>query len=142
MNASIAEFEAIRRTVNKYGDGITNGDVALLRSAFHPQAMMYGASGDSATIMEIEGLFGYVASQEAPATTGEQHRCTISKIDVAGHAASVEVMQENCYGVNYVNYFQLLKMDGQWLIVSKVYDAVHTQQPVSLSVEAVTETTA
>ena len=141
MNTTIAEIEAIRKTVNKYGDGITNGDVALLRSAFHPKAMMYGASGDTTTtIMEIEGLFGYVASQEAPATTGEQHRCSITKIDVARHAANVEVLQENCYGVNYVNYFQLLKIEGQWLIVSKAYDSVLAKPP--LEVKAMDTTTA
>lgn len=130
MNTSIAEFEAVRKTVNKYGEGITNGDIGLLRSAFHPKAMMYGCNGDSVMMVEIEGLFAYVAAQEAPVTTGEQHRCTITKIDIAGQAASAEVVQENCYGVDYVNYFQLLKMEGQWLIVSKAYDAVKVKQPL------------
>lgn len=130
MTTSIAELEAIRKTVNKYGDGITKGDIELLRSAFHPKAMMYGCSGDSVTIVEIEGLYAYVASQEAPTTTGEQHRCFISKIDVSGNAATVEVAQENCYGVHYINYFQLLKIEGQWLIVSKAYDATPVKQPV------------
>jgi hypothetical protein len=130
MSTSIAEFEAVRKTVNKYGEGITNGDIALLRSAFHPKAMMYGCSSDSVMMVEIEGLFSYVAAQEAPATTGEQHRCTITKIDITGQAASVEVVQENCYGVDYVNYFQLLKIEGQWLIVSKAYDAVKIKQPL------------
>jgi hypothetical protein len=142
MSTPIAELEAIRRTVNKYGDGITNGDIALLRSAFHPKAMMYGNSGDSTMIVEIEGLFAYVAAQEAPATTGEQHHCQISKIDVAGHVASVEVVQENCYGVNYINYFQLLKIEGQWLIVSKAYDAVHAKLPVSTTVAETEQVTA
>jgi hypothetical protein len=136
MSTPISEFEAIRKTVSKYGDGITNGNIALLRSAFHPKAMMYGCSGDSTMIVEIEGLFAYVAAQEAPVTTGEQHRCYISKIDVAGNAASVEVVQENCYGVNYINYFQLLKIDSQWLIVSKAYDVIHAKQPVITAVPA------
>lgn len=128
MNTSISELEAIRQTVNKYGDGITTGDIELLRSAFHPKAMMYGCTGDSAMIVEIEGLFAYVAAQEAPVTTGEKHRCLITKIDVAGNAASVELVQEACYGVNYTNYFQLLKIDGRWLIVSKSYNGEPAKQ--------------
>jgi hypothetical protein len=130
MSTPISEFEAVRRTVDKYGEGTTKGDLSLLRSAFHPNAMMYGCSGASVTMVEIEGLFSYVAAQEAPAATGEQHRCSITKIDIAGKAASVEVAQENCYGVDYVNYFQLLKMEGQWLIVSKAHDAVKIKQPL------------
>ncbi len=50
--------------------------------------MRYGSSGDNVTIVEIQGLYDYVASQEAPATTGVQHRCLISKIDAAGNVRS------------------------------------------------------
>lgn len=130
MNTPIAEFEAVRKTVDKYGEGITRGDIALLRSAFHPKAMMYGCNGDSVMMVEIEGLFSYVASQESPESTGEKHRCHITKVDVQGQVANVEVVQENCYGVNYINYFQLLKVEGQWLIVSKAYDTTVAKQAI------------
>lgn len=132
MHTSINELESICKAVNKYGDGITNGDIELLRSAFHPKAMMYGISDKDLAAVEIEGLYAYVASQTAPAITGEQHRCMITSIDIDGLAASVEVLQENCYGVNYINYFQLLKVEGEWLIVSKSYDAI----PVSTNKES------
>jgi len=137
MSTTINELEAIRKIVDKYGEGITTGNVELLRSAFHPKAMMYGCSGDNATIVEIQGLYDYVASQEAPATTGEQHRCLITKIDVAGNAANVEVIQENCYGVNYTNYFQLLKIEGQWLIMSKSYNATHVERSTGTLAESI-----
>lgn len=135
MNKSIAEFDAIRKTVDKYGEGISKGDIALLRSAFHPKAMMYGCHGESITMVEIEGLFSYVSAQESPLTTGEKHRCQITKMDLQGQVASVEVLQENCFGVHYVNYFQLLKIEGQWLIVSKAYDAVMTKESVQVTAQ-------
>jgi len=120
----VKELDSIIETVDKYGTGITTGDIELMRSVFHPKAMMYGRSGDDVTIVEIEGLFGYVASQTPPVVSGEQHRCIIKSIDVFGNCASAEVLQENCYGVNYINYFQLLKVGEQWMIVSKVYDVI------------------
>jgi hypothetical protein len=123
----ISQLDSIIDTVNKYGTGITNGDVDLLRSAFHPKAMMYGCNGDNVTIVEIEGLFAYVASQQPPVVTGEQHRCIIKNIDVSGKCANAEVLQENCYGMNYINFFQLLQIDDRWLIVSKAYDVVQQE---------------
>lgn len=36
------------------------------------------------------------------------------------------MVEESAYGNDYTNYFQLLKIDGKWCIVSKTYDA----QPV------------
>jgi hypothetical protein len=130
MSTKIKELEAIRKTVTRYEDGITSGDVNLLRSAFHPQAMMYGCSGENVTIVGIDGLYDYVASQRPPVVTGESHRCFITKIDVADFAATAEVVQENCYGANYTNYFQLLKINGEWKIMSKAYNATVADQAV------------
>jgi hypothetical protein len=47
MTTTITELDAVKRTVQKYEDGIKNQDVELLRSAFHPQAMMYGTDGQN-----------------------------------------------------------------------------------------------
>jgi hypothetical protein len=37
--------------------------------------------------------------------------------------AAVEMTEEETFGHNYVNYFQLLKIEEQWIIVSKIYNA-------------------
>lgn len=126
---TINDLEAVRKTLQKYEDGIKNHDISLLRSAFHEDAMMYGSAGGSVTVMEIEGLFDYVHSQQPISSTGEPHRCYITKIDVAGDAANAEVVQEHCFGVNYINYFHLIKSGAEWLIVSKTYYAVPVHMP-------------
>ncbi len=90
---------------------------------FIPQAMMYGASAANVTILEIEGLYTYVAANDAPAKTGEPHQCFIKTISYAGNAACIEMVEDSSFGFNYTNYFQLLKIEGSWVIVSKAYDA-------------------
>lgn len=47
MNTRNLELEAIRKTINLYIDGVRDGNNDVLRQAFHPKAMMYGASGDN-----------------------------------------------------------------------------------------------
>lgn len=76
------------------------------------------------SIVEIEGLYQYVAANEAPSKRGEPHQCFITAIDHAGNAASVEVIEESSHGVDYTNFFHLLKIEGKWVIVSKTYNAV------------------
>ncbi len=115
------ELSAIRQTVQAYIDGLHNGNVDLLRSAFHPKAMMYSMAGNEELATEIEGLYSYVAGQEAPAKTGEQHNCVITHIHYTGNVANVEMTQESCYGSDYMNYFQLMKNGDKWSIVSKTY---------------------
>ena len=123
MNERNAELQAIADTINLYVDGLHTGNIETLRKAFHPKAMMYGISPKAVTIVEIEGLYGFVSANEPPSKTGEPHQCFITSIQYAGKAASVEMIEESGYGSDYTNYFQLLKIDGKWVIVSKSYNA-------------------
>jgi len=83
---------------------------------------MYGVSAKAVTIVEIEGLYGFVSANNPPSKTGEPHQCFITSIQHAGNAASVEMIEESAYGSDYTNYFQLLKIEGRWVIVSKAYN--------------------
>lgn len=123
MNPRNAELSAISLVINKYAEGCHTGNIALLREAFHPQAMMYGSSGEQTIVMPIDGLYAFVEANEPPSKTGEPHQCFISSIQYNGNAANVEMVQESGFGHDYTNYFQLIKVEGQWLIVSKTYNA-------------------
>lgn len=123
MNERNAELQSIMSTIDLYVEGVRTGNVERLRQAFHPKAMMYGTSSKAITIVEIEGLFGFVASNEPPSKTGEPYQCFINSIQYVGNAASVEMVEESAYGNDYTDYFHLLKIDGKWLIVSKTYNS-------------------
>lgn len=124
MDAQDPEFQAIRHAVSLYADGIHSGDIDMLREAFHPDAMMYGANSKAGavTITPIEGLFEYVAAHEAPTVSGEPHECKVVDIRRSGDAALAEVAERSLYGVDYLNYLQLLKIEGTWRIVCKSFD--------------------
>ena len=124
MNQRNAELQAITDTINLYIEGLHNGNIETLKKAFHPKAMMYGVSQKAVTIVEIEGLYGFVSANNPPSKTGEPHQCFITSIQYDGNAASVEMIEESAYGSDYTNYFQLLKIDGTWMIVSKAYNTV------------------
>lgn len=123
MNERNAELKSIQDTVNLYVQGLQTGNIDTLRKAFHPKAMMYGVSAKVVTIVEIEGLFGFVAANFPPPKSADPHQCYITSIQYAGNAASVEMIEESAYGNDYTNYFQLLKIDGEWVIVSKTYNS-------------------
>jgi len=117
---TIEELDNIRKAASLYAAGLQQGNLDLLKKAFHPQAMMYGPN----MIVPIQGLFDYVSASTAPDKSGESHQCFITKIDCTGNAASVEMAQQSYQGINYINYFQLLKLEGNWVIVSKSFDVI------------------
>jgi hypothetical protein len=134
MTLRNTELPAIKQVAEKYAEGCHTGNIALLRSIFHPQAMMYGVSGDNVVMTPIEGLYAYIEANEPPQRTGEPHQNFVSSVRCEGNAAVVETVQEAAYGNDYVNFFQLLKIEGRWLIVSKSYNAVPSkkeQQPLT-----------
>ena len=135
MNPRNTELEAIRKVADNYAEGCQTGNIALLRTAFHPQAMMYGVSGEDVVVTPIEGLYAYLEANEPPAKTGEPHQCFITDIRHQNGAAVVEMVQESAYGNDYTNYFQLLKIEGKWLIVSKSYSATESVQQAAAKKE-------
>ena len=118
--ATIGELDNIRKIASLYAEGLQLGNIDLLKKAFHPEAMMYGPG----MIVPIQRLFDYVAPQTTPEKSGEKHECMITKIDCVGNAASVEMLQQSYQGINYINYFQLLKLEGNRVIVSKSFDVI------------------
>lgn len=123
MSSRCPELESIRQVIDLYIDGVRNGKVESLQQAFHSQASMFGWKGTDLFVTPIQGLYDYVASTPAPAQSGEPTNFLITSIDVAGNAATVAMAMDAYHAHDFTDYFQLLKTDGRWLIVSKLFHA-------------------
>jgi hypothetical protein len=126
MSTRCPELASIHKTIDLYIDGVQNGKLESLREAFHPQSSMFGYKGQDLFITPIAGLYDYIGSTTPPAQAGEagkQYTCVITSISVAGHAATVEMVMDGYHEHDFVDYFQLLKVDGRWWIVSKLFHA-------------------
>jgi hypothetical protein len=100
---------------------------------------MFGYKGQDLYITPIAGLYEYIASTTPPAqdgAVGAAYTCIITSISVSGHAASVEMAMEPYHEHDFMDYFQLLKVDGRWWIVSKLFHADPVEVPVKVAVAA------
>jgi hypothetical protein len=82
--------------------------------------------GKDLFITPIQGLYDYIATTTPPAkagAVGKAYTCTITSISVVGNAASVEMAMDGYHEHDFTDYFQLLKVDGRWWIVSKLFHA-------------------
>lgn len=113
-----SDADAIEATLKDYLYGLRDGDVQRLRRAFHPTAEIEGIRDSVFTSWSIrEYLSGMVPGQRRPFIP------RILSVDHIGAAASGKV--ESDYGTwKFVDYMQLLKIDGQWKIVNKIYERV------------------
>lgn len=126
MSTRCPELASIRKTIDLYIDGVQNGNLESMRQAFHPQSSMFGYLGKDLFVTPIQGLYDYIAGTIPPAKAGEvgkQYTYSITSISVVGHAASVEMAMDGYHKHDFTDYFQLLKIDGRWWIVSKLFHA-------------------
>ena len=113
----VNEIDEITKVMQAYIDGARTGKGAAMKPAFEEDATIFGYVGPDLFGGPIQGLYDW-NDQNGPAT-GIQSRFT--SIDVVGTAANVRLDTDNWTGHRFTDFFNLVKIDGQWKIVSKVF---------------------
>ncbi len=113
----VSEHDAITKIVQHYIDGARSGRGDDMKPAFHRDATIFGYAGADLFAGPIQLLFDW-NDQNGPAT-GLQAR--IAGIDVVGTVATVRLELDNWSGSRFTDFFTLLKVEGEWKIMNKVF---------------------
>lgn len=113
----VNEVDAIQKVVGNYLEGARSGKGAAMKPAFHDAATIYGYVGADLFGGPIQGLYDW-NDQNGPA---KDIQARYTHLDVVGTCASVRVDTDNWTGHRFTDFFNLVKFDGQWKIVSKVF---------------------
>ncbi len=117
---------AIRQTLQYYLDGHATGDSTPMRKAFHPTAELNwirdGQFHRRSVDDYIAGFTGRPAEDEA------QRKRRVVSVDFDGTAATGRI-ELDYPGVLITDYMSLLKIDGDWKIVHKIFHIQPKQQP-------------
>jgi hypothetical protein len=117
----VNEYDAITSIVQIYINGAKSGKGEDMKPAFHKDATVFGYVGADLFAGPINNLFAW-NDQNGPAT-GLQAR--IASIDLIDTVATVRLELENWTGHRFTDLFTLLKVDGEWKIMNKVFH-LHT----------------
>ena len=115
-----SEEAAVRETVQHYLDGLKHNNVASLKLAFYPEAKLFFVKRDN----QLGQLTQEQWYKSFAASAGQEEKgdLRITAVDIVGNAASVKVV-EVYEKSKYTDYLSLLKFDGGWKIVNKIYVA-------------------
>ena len=112
-----SQRDAIAKTIQHYIDGAKAGKGDDMKPAFHKDATIFGYVGDDLFAGPIQILFDW-NDENGPAT---ELRARIAGIDLADTVATVRVELDNWTGSRFTDLFTLLKVDGEWKIMNKVF---------------------
>ena len=115
--AQMSERELIERTMDTYVKGAVSGRSDDLRPAFHEGATIYGYIGPDLFGGPIQGFYDWHDANGPAADLNTR----IVAVDIEGTIATVRQELDNWTGHRFTDMFTLLKTDGEWKIISKVF---------------------
>ena len=115
----VQEYKAIVAVLNKYNDGLKQAKSSIMKPAFSEQATMFSVGADGKlTGGAIQNLFDGIDKDFHPSPEAQS---AITKIDIVGTAASARFDATDVSGLSFTDFFHLLKVDGKWTVISKIY---------------------
>lgn len=115
----VQDYNAIVDVLNKYNEGGAKARSALMKPAFNNKASIHWVEGGSLRGGPIQILFDVV--DKLPQSPNA--KAAISRVEIAGTAASARIDTDDLAGYRFTDFLNLLKIDGKWVVVSKIYDA-------------------
>lgn len=120
------EKESVKVPLENYIKGHATGDAEYMKKAFHTEGnLIFIRDGTYSTRSFPEYIAG---SSGKPAADEDKRKRSIESIDIAGNAASAKIILDYP-AVRFVDYMTLLKVGGEWKIVSKVFYAEQNSPP-------------
>lgn len=116
---------AVRATMERYVDAVYRADVDTLRELFHPAAAMCGYLGDTLLVGGPEPFFVDLGGRPSMQSEQAPYKAEILDVHSSSLTAGLRLEETGFFGAfSFVNYFHLLKVDGEWKIVSKTFQSL------------------
>lgn len=112
------DYDAVIAIAQKYVDGLRTGSAEAVAEAFHTDAVMYGFTNGELLGGPIANLFDFVKTHgDAPEIS--------TRLDVLAITPTTAVvrvdMEKDAIGADYNDYLTLIKINGDWKVIAKVY---------------------
>jgi hypothetical protein len=121
-----AEKEAIREAILAYyHEGHVKNDPELYKQILHPEWRFFVLDDQGKLLIADRQKYmsWYDPTKVDPTLQWETE---FHYIDVTEHLAAVKLRLE-CQKVRYIDYFNLMKLDGKWWIVHKMSYPIHKE---------------
>lgn len=111
------DTELITATLTDYIEGSTNGQPKRLKKAFYSDLNLYYIKNDKIAVWSGKD---YILDTKEGQPTGESGK--ILSIDYENNAAVAKVeISHPKSSTPYIDYFMLLKTEGKWTIIHKMF---------------------
>src|SRR3954463_10722369 len=113
-----AEYDAVVAAVQACVDGLRVGSGGGVSKAFPQDAVMYGFTNGELLGGPIRNLYDFVEKNG----TAPDIRTRLDVLAITPTTAVVRIdMEKDAIGADYNDFLTLIKLDGGWKVIAKVY---------------------
>ena len=127
MAAPTPDEVAVRATLQHYIQGHATGDGAHMRLAFNPAARLFWSSADTLASRTSEEYIARMPGKPAADEASGARKRSIDVVDVTGNAAIGKIVLDYP-DAHIVDYMSLLKTNGEWRIINKIFNVEPKKQ--------------
>ncbi|GHG02909.1 nuclear transport factor 2 family protein [Thalassotalea marina] len=117
----MTDNQQIEALLAEYFDGLYQADAAKLAKVFHPNAYYSCTTGGELLHLSMQQYFNNVRQRTSPASLGQERKDKIIVIDLVGESTALAKVQCQILPRSFTDFLSLLKIDGRWQIISKVF---------------------
>lgn len=123
-NPSIQSIEAINQAVDLYFQALHECDLAKFDRVFHPCCSLFDSTAGVFTAMPIAEYRQIIAQRRSPKSAGQARADQLISVDLLSLDAAVVKVQLRIHDNVFVDHLSLARIDGQFMIVAKVWHEV------------------
>ena len=128
LRASEAEAAAARVPLESYINAHATGNPDYIRKAFFPDAKIMAFRDGKLLNLSVEEFASRFSGK--PAADESQRKRRIDSLDITGNAGVARIVLDYP-DATLTDYMSLLKVDGEWKIVNKVFNAEPKAKPTA-----------
>lgn len=114
----------IRKLMDDYFDVMHFQDMEMFDRVFHKDCCLYSAQGGTISLRPYAVYRDAVANRQSPASKGEKRDDKVLMYDKISDTLALVKPQLEMFGGVMQDYLNLVWIDGQWWVLSKMWEKV------------------
>ncbi len=114
----------IKKLMDDYFDVLHFQDMDLFDKVFHKDCVLYSAQTGELSIRPYAIYRDAVANRKSPNELGESRNDKVLMVDQISPTLALVKPQLTMFGGLMQDYLNIVHMDGQWWIISKMWERV------------------
>ncbi len=122
MREQINEFNIVEQLAKKFVEAVKTGNSTIVKPYFYEKATFFGQLNE--TEYQSGSIQGFYETIDKMGACGDDYTARIDVLTLEKTIATVRVLEDNWHGYKFTDILIMNKINGEWKIVSKVYDTL------------------